>query len=149
MARVDYWGIAQAIQRVLQEETALQGVQVTIEDEGLFGAEATPWVGIYIEGRTAPPDMQVLAAGRRTRMLVRFALWCWYMALETEAAMRGRDDLVGKVEIALMRDRTFEGAVATAWLEGGELPSARLQQGSGFVSGAEIALICDVTARVD
>lgn len=147
MARVDYYAIEQAIQTLLQGAASLSGVVVTVEEELLFGAEATPWVGIYLERRDAPSDQQSLSAGQRTRFRLRFSIWCWEYSLESVAkAIQLRDDLLGKVEVVLMGDRTLGNTVSTSWLEGGEMPSARLPGGSGWVSGGEIVLVADALA---
>jgi hypothetical protein len=149
MARVDYYAIEQAIRDQLAGHPLLAGVTVTIEEELLFGAEQTPWVCVYLDRRDAPADRQRLAAGRQTQFLLRFSIWCWQYSLEgVSRAIQLRDDLVGAVEIALMSDRTLGGTVATSWLEGGELPSARLPDGSGWISGGEVVLIADVAATL-
>ena len=147
MARVDYYAIELAIQTLLQGATSLSGVMVTVEEELLFGAETTPWVGIYLDRRDAPADLQGLSAGQRTRFLLRFSIWAWEYSLESVAkAIQLRDDLLGKVEIVLMGNRTLDGTVNKCWLEGGEMPSARLPGGSGWVSGGEIVLVADAVA---
>lgn len=147
MARVDYYAIELAIQTILQSAPSLSGVVVTVEEELLFGAEITPWVGIYLDRRDAPANLQSLSAGQRTRFLLRFSVWCWEFSLESVAkAIQLRDDLLGKVEIVLMDNRTLNGTVNKSWLEGGEMPSARLPGGSGWVSGGEIVLVADAIA---
>ena len=45
---------------------------------------------------------------------------------------------------ALMKERTLRGTVNKSWLEGGEMPSARLPNGGGFISGGEVILLADV-----
>ena len=147
MARVDYYAIEQEIKTVLEADAALAGVTVTIEEELMFGSESTPWIGVYLDRRDAPPALQRLGAGQSTRFLLRFPLWCWEYHLESiTKAIQRRDDLVGKIEVALMKNRTLSGKVATSWLEGGELPSARLPEQAGFVSGAEVILVAEVSA---
>jgi len=60
--------------------------------------------------------------------------------------MEQRDDLIGKVEIALMKERTLNGTVNSSWLEGGEFLSGPDPTGNQFMSGASVMLIADVTA---
>ena len=147
MARVDYFGIEEAIKTVLEANAALAGVQVGIEEELPFTAAVDPQVEIYLERRDAP-ELQPLAGGQRTRFLVRFSIWCYGVSLDSIAkACEVRDDLIGAVELALMADRTLGGTVNASWLEGGafdtkETPGAS----SGFGMGGEIILMADVKA---
>ncbi|HEV8639643.1 MAG TPA: hypothetical protein VGV13_00915 [Methylomirabilota bacterium] len=145
MARVDYFAIEQAIQTVLKAAPDLSGTQVVIEEELQFGSEATPRVGIYLMRRDAPSGLQALAAGQQTRFLVRFEIRCAAYSLDAVAtAISLRDDLVGKVEVALMASRSLNGTVISSWLEGGDLPSA--QTGDGWTSRGDVILIADVKA---
>lgn len=145
MARIDYYAIETEIKTILDADATLTGTLITVEDELLFGAERTPWVGVFLERRDAGD--QSLSSGQRTRYNLRFSIWCWEYSLESiSKAIQLRDDLLGKVEVALMGNRTLNGKVSTSWLEGGDLPSARVPESNGFVSGGEIILIADVTA---
>jgi hypothetical protein len=147
MARFDYYAVETQIKTILEADSNLTGTTVSIEGELLFSAEQTPWVGIYLERREAPPSLQTLAAGQRTNFLLRFSIWCWSFSLESIAkAIQLRDDLVGKVEISLMSNRTLGNSVRKCWLEGGEMPSGRIPDNTGFVSGAEIILVAEGVA---
>jgi len=147
VARVDYYAIEKALQTLLQADATLTGTTVTVEAELMFGAEAAPWVGIYLDRRDAPADMQGIGAGISTRMLCRFSIWCWAFTLESiEEAIHKRDDILGKVEVALMKNRTITNNVSTSWLEGGEMPSGRIPGNTGFMSGGEVVLVADVKA---
>ena len=147
MARIDYFAIEQQIQTVLQAAADLAGVMVTVEEELLFGAETTPWVGIYLDRRDALAASQSLSGGQQTRYRLRFSIWCWEYHLESLAkALELRDDLIGKVEIALMGNRTLSGTVITSWLEGGEMPSVRAPGSQSWLAGGEVALIADAKA---
>jgi hypothetical protein len=148
--RVNYYAIERAVQEILTKDDELANVRVTIEEELLFGAEATPWVGIYLDSREAPANRQRISAGRSTLYLVRLALWCWQYSLESVAkAIELRDDLVGKVEVVLMRHRTLKETVHMSWLEGGELPSARVPERTAWMSGGEIRLVAQVEATTE
>ena len=145
MARLDYYAIETAIKTLLEADATLAGTVVTVEDELLFGAERTPWVGIFLDRRD--PGEQSLSAGTRTRYNIRLSIWCWEYSMESiSKAIQLRDDLVGKVEVALMKQRTLNDTVTKSWIEGGELPSARVPDNNGFVSGGEIILIADASA---
>lgn len=144
MARVDYYNIETKIQSALTGAAALAGVTVEIESELLFSMERTPWIGVYFD-RRSPAD-QSLSAGQRTKYRLYFSVWCWEFNLDPVAAIQRRDDLVGKTEVALMGDRTLDGTVRFSWLEGGQMPSGRLPEQTGFVSGGEIILVAEAEA---
>lgn len=147
MARIDYWAIEQALKDTL--EANLNGVSVRVEEEMIFGAEATPWVGVYLERRESPDALQTLCAGQRVRYRMTFSVWCWAYALEMAVAMRERDDLLGKLELILMANREWHEQIEMSWIGGGELPSARLEQNAAFVCGGEITVIADASAIID
>ena len=140
MARVNYFALEEAIQTILRADPTLSGVSVEIEREIEFIDNAQSAVIIYLDGREAPEDMQRLAAGTRTDFHVMFTLWCMEFHLDSIAqAAKLRDDLIGKVEVALMKERTLNGNVQGSWLEGGEFLTA--DSGSGFLSAGEIKLV--------
>jgi len=147
-ARVDYWAIEQEIAEIIRANTSV--TIVAVEEEMLFGAESTPWVGVYLDKREVPPARQTLSGGTRTRMQLTFSLWVWCFSLDLQEAIRQRDYNIGVIELALMAHRTLNETVDTSWLAGGRLPSARVRADSGasggFVSGGEILLVADVVA---
>src|SRR3990167_4581511 len=130
MPRLDYYKIEEAIQTILKADTSLVGVHVEVEDEVIFGAESCPWLGIYLMSRSASSHLQGLSAGQRTRFQLNFSLWAWEYSLESQKdVMQRRDDLIGKVEVVLMNNRTLsvEGVdnVAHLWLDGGDMSGGR------------------------
>jgi hypothetical protein len=147
-ARVDYWAIENEIAEIIRANTAV--TFVTVEEEMVFGAESTPWVGVYLDKREVPPARQTLSGGTRTRMQLTFSIWVWCFSLELQEAIRQRDYHIGLLELLLMRHRTLNEFVDTSWLSGGRLPSAKVRAESGvsggFVSGGEILLVADVVA---
>lgn len=143
---MDYYDIANEIAEVLKADSTMDGVQVTVEDDAPL--DSGPWVSIGIVNRSTPPS-QPLAAGTKTRFQIRIGVWCWQFSLEsTGVASRLRDDLVGKVEIALMKNRTLNNKVSFSWLEGGDMMSERIQNDnmSGFIAGGEIVMVAEITA---
>ena len=149
MARVDYYGLLETMRELLDGDPSLGGVHFAIEEEMPAGPDEVPWVGISITGREAPGDIQRIAAGQRTRFVVTFSLWCWAYDIESKAAaIRNRDDLLGRVEIALMRPdvRTLRDQVDFGYIEGGSLTTGTPEQGVGFFSGGEIVFKAEVDA---
>lgn len=133
--------ISNPVPRVVIEDTIFAG----LADQSAQGAGPNLGViGIYMVGRRQSPG-QPLAGGQRGRYLVELVLWVlWFEMSDLKTAIDQRDTLVAAVEQVLMRDRTFGGAVATAWLEGGEMFSARDAAPFPFVAGAEIKLVCEI-----
>lgn len=144
MSRIDYFEIETEIAEILKADATIGGVQVTVEDD--LNLEVGPWVSIYLERRD-PTAGQPLAAGTRTRMQLRFSIWCWQYSLDSiTEACKNRDDLVGKVEVVLMANRSLNSKVNYSWLEGGEIQSARVPDTSGYVAGGEVVVIAEVMA---
>lgn len=148
MARIDYFAIEEEIAELIRSHPDFSGCQVLVEEELIFGADAVPWVGVYLDRRDAQPN-QSLAAGTRTRMLVSFSIWVWVFGLDAQSALKQRDEYVGKLELVLMQNRTLNDKVDMSWIEGGELPSARVPDSAGFTSGGEVVLKAEVTAIIE
>lgn len=147
MARLNYYGIELALQEILQADPALANVSVYVEEDQAPAILEGPAVIIYLEGRTAPPTLQTLSAGLNTRMELRLNLWCYAVDFETwRGAQQKRDELIGIVELTLMRNRDINGLVNTSWLEGGSLSAGGPGRGTGWVSSGEIILVADATA---
>jgi len=147
MARADYFALEQAICDRLANDEALveEGIHVSVEEE------VTPRRGrqviVYLDSREAPADRQGINAGTRTRMLVRYSIMCFAWHLNFPRAMELRDDLMGRVEVALMKDpRNFgRSEVRSAWLQGGAFESARGEGASPtFMAAGEVILIADL-----
>lgn len=147
MARIDYYGLEVKVKELLDREFEGQAVTVSIEDE--LNLIEGPAVIIYLDARTTPIDRQSIAAGRRLRMTVELTLLCIDRSFESIAdACRHRDDLIGRVEIALMKYRDLEGLVTQTWFEGGRFSNAYDDKSSGFASAGEVRLMLDVTATL-
>lgn len=149
MAKIDYFGIEEAISAVLLADTEFQatGGKVFIEEDFVHGLPDDGIAAmIYIDRRTPTPG-QPIAAGQQTRYLVRFSIWARAFALDSmKAAINKRDDFLGVIETALMRKRTLNHAgtdvVSLAYLEGGEMASGRFPKG-GFIAQAETVLVVE------
>jgi len=144
VARVDYWKIEQEIAEIIR--TQVPNVFVTVERELLFGMETAPWIGVYLDRRDAPPELQSLSAGTRTRFRLRFMVLVWCFSLEYERSFEERDEVLSKVEVALMGHRTLNELVKSSWLEGGDMSTRVPPERSGFLAGGEIILIADAQA---
>jgi len=148
VARIDYHEIKNALKTIIQNDALTSAATVELETDIMYAAEKAPWVGIYGLSRTAPEDDQGLSAGTRTRYEYRILLVVVECNMESlEAASEARDDLLGKLEQVLMKDRTISGNAITSWLDGGELGSAPLTgERAGYIADAEIELVADVRA---
>lgn len=145
MARVDYYALQEAVQQTIRDDEDVHA-PVLIEEELLF--RETDTVVVYLESRTAPEGRQTISGGQRTRFLIRFSIWAFAYSLEgIRAASEQRDDLMGRVEIALMRDRQLKNLAITSWLEGGDFQSALGgEDGGEFMAAGEVVLIADAKA---
>lgn len=148
MARFDYYGLETDIQTILKADAdvsahwAERDPSILIEREMLFGMDECPAVIIYMDSRSAPSNLQGISSGQRTRFDLRLSLWvCEFHLDSVETASKNRDDLIGLVEVALMKDRTLGGKVGASWLDGGEFMTA--QSDNGFISCGEITLVAE------
>ena len=144
MAAIDYYGIENNLKTILK--LAL-GAGVIVTAEVSQPMDTIPWVAIYLDGRTAPED-QPIAAGTRQRYQLKFSIWCWCWSLDNSAkAAEARDDLMGTVESAIMRNRSIGTSVENGMLQGGSFQTAKDDRGM-HIAGGEIIYLTDVTASV-
>ena len=146
MARLDYYDIELEIKDVLESDSDIKEITVIVEDAPEFAEAIAPWIGIYLESREAPSSLQKLSAGTITEFRLRFSIWAWTYSLESiESAIKARDELLGKIEIALMKARSTRDKLQASWIEGGEMLTARIKSdaGQGFMSGAEVIFVLE------
>lgn len=142
MARIDYYAIETNIKAALAADATLTGVMIVVEEQPNFGDG--PLILIAMDRRDAP-EGQPIAAGKRTRMRMRVRLWCFGTSLHIPDAMQARDDLIGKVEIALMNARsTLADQIGQYWITGGEFETSK--GGAGFVCGGSVDVAVETTA---
>lgn len=136
MAGLDYDAILEAAGA--RVSATLPDVTVGLEVDGLPAAEMCPFVAIYFEDRRAPLEQQRLAAGRRTDYEIRMTFWSFGFSINSlrEAKKLSRD-LMRRLEVSLMGDRTLGGTVGGLWLEGGAMDLERGTKGS-FLAGTEL-----------
>ncbi len=146
MARVDYFNIEEKIKQQLEanDEINTDVSAIIIEEELTF--QRGKIIGIYLERRDAPPENQTLSFATRIRFELKFNIWVFAWHLEIREAIHLRDDLLGKVELVLMADRSLQGSVGSSWISGGEFDNGIGE--SGFYSGASIELLADTTAVI-
>ena len=146
MAAIPYWSIREEIAEILRAN--LTGITIEIEKELEFGIDQSPWVGIYLERREAPADQQPIAAGRVTRMFLEIHIWVFVHAFDLDLGIKGRDELIGKIELILMANRLLNETVDSCWLDGGELISGQREEEKDFLASGQIVLRMEVSARV-
>jgi hypothetical protein len=144
MAKIDYFALAEEIAEIIHANKP--EIMVVVEEELIIGPDNHPIVAVYVD-RREPPDIQPIAAGKKMRVIVYFAVWVWSYGLNVKEAIRERDDLIGDVELILMQNRTINDLVDTLWIDGGRLPTAMLPDSSGFTSGGEIIVRAEVMAE--
>lgn len=144
MPRIDYYGIELELQALLEADPSMNGVVVTVEEHGVNHAEQAPLVNIRLDRRDATAA-QPIAGGQRTRYAIRFVLLCSQYSLESvEQAARLRDDLIGRVEVVLMKNRRIGGMVHYLTLVGG--PFGIEHQDTGWLATGEVVAVADLDA---
>ena len=139
MARIDYFLVEQEIQKVIKEDATIVSagvVHVVVEEDVVTSPEMCPWVGIYIADRESAGSP--ITAGQQQRFRVRYEVWCYEHAMDVPEASRLRDDLIGKVEVALLKKPTLNGKVTSMLITGGTFDSGRTAV--GFLQGGSIVL---------
>lgn len=137
MARIDYFSIQTELQRILRADPNLDGLTVTVEEDGPRSAEFTPWIGIYLI--RAPLETEYIAAGTRITRRIVYQLWFFGYHLEhIYLAAQVRDDILGKAEIALMTSRRTNNTLKTMLMSAIEFEPAISQ--AGFMMGASMDL---------
>lgn len=143
MARIDYFDIEDSLADVLRADATLSGVLVQVEERIVL--QDGDFVDIFLDEREAPEE-QPIAAGKITRYELRLSVWCFGYALDLREAGRRRDELLGKVEIALMKNRQWHSQIGQSWSGGGRFDNRQNEETGGLLSGAEIRLVADVKA---
>ena len=110
---------------------------VTVDAEFTF---CENWVGIYA-GTRRLEDSYNVTDGRRTRYAVEFEVHCWAFSMNASGARVRRDELLGQVELAILRDRTFGGVLETCSIGGVQFDSGASSDAPGaFWAGARLTL---------
>ncbi len=145
MSRIDYYSIEKELQFILQNEPSLNEVTVLVEEMPELAADMSPFISIFLDRREVPSG-QPIAGGTRQRMLLKLSVWCYVVEIESvEAACKKRDDLVGKVEVALMNNRTINDSINHMMIDGGEFDNVSIQS-VGLAMGGSVVVLLDVTA---
>ena len=147
MAAIDYWGLRLRISAAIRNREGLQNLPVFLELGRVPAPEEMPCVLLYMTGRTTPQEIQRIASGRRTDHRLIFSAWVLHYSLSSlEDATRGRDVLLAEVEMALMADRTLQGACRGLWLEGGDVQWGQDPKQQLFSTAVETMIVFDVHA---
>lgn len=135
MAKIDYNGIKDELKKVILDANLSIAHEVSIEGDILFDNFDT-LIDIEIDSReiqSAP-----IAQGTKVRLNLLVIITIWAKHFEQEESKRIRDSLLGEVELVIMRNRTLNGKVDSAWLLGGQNVAAYIENENAFVSAGEI-----------
>lgn len=152
MAAIDYKGIRNAIEELLQAETGndgeFEGVRIYVEEEPQFGlADNEKAICVFMDRRDSAPAPQRINAGKSTTYFLQVSMWVVGFGITSfRDTCDIRDDTLAELELFMMRNRTLDGKCATLWLEGGALISARSADGQVFTAAAELIVTLEVTA---
>lgn len=150
MARIDYHAITKAVRDVLRADQGLKDwgqISVEAEDPVPIAINRLPHVGVYARDR-APAARQTLRAGTSQRYAVAWEVWVTaFSAKGFEDAAEQRDELLGLVELALMRRRDLGGAVPSGALDlrGGSFDGGQGAEG-GWIAQASVRLGIELEA---
>lgn len=148
---IDYWAIRDGISLAIRKAPELGDLKVLHELGRLPAPEEVPCVLVYLAGRTVPPDIQRISGGRSLHYRLTFSTWVLHYSLDSlEEAVRRRDRILAKVELALMADRTLGGLVPNRafWFEGGDVEWNRDPVRQAFVSAIESRLVYEIPAEL-
>lgn len=145
---IDYDGIKQGIRRAINSYRGLEDLPVHLEWAGMAQRPTPPpsilpCALIYMVGRRTPERHQRMTAGRTTHYELVFSVWCLHYSMDSmEVAARFRDDLVARVDAALMRDNNLGGLLSKgSWIEAGDVLSGADPQAKAYVAGIETRFI--------
>lgn len=145
MPAVDYHGIVTTLKTLLEADSSLAGVQVLVEQEPVFDVLGSgKAIVLTLDSRNAPGGQQPISQGKRTRWMVRIAIWAIGFDTVFEEACRKRDDLMGTLELALMNNRTVSDKLAHSFLDGGAF--IPVQDARGMYALGETVLVGEATA---
>lgn len=148
MARISYTATLKAIKQVIEEDPDVRRLEPRVEANAPIPVDLDkPFIAVY-EGRRDPSGGQDLAAGTRTRYVVTYEVQVHCFSAESQAdAGEQRDEVLGTVEIALMRKRSLGGALddSSLMLRGGPLGGGAGPQG-GFISSGGLSISVEAVA---
>ena len=147
MARINYGALTVAIRDFIAGLAEVRAAQATIEVSRVVAkVGTTPFIGVFEQRRTKTTG-QSLAAGTRVRYSVQWKIVVAALSGKgfADAALQ-RDDLIGRIEVAFLNDRTAGGAFPNKGLElaGGELRSG--PGDGGFIAEGDLDLSWEVEA---
>lgn len=149
MPAAAYQTVLDNLRTILKADARTANCDVFLEQDPQFGVSDSPQGALCIVlNRRSPSALQPFAAGTRQRYELSFSVWVVGFSAETfKKAAEVRDDLLGKVELVLMANRTINNAVEAMQLEGGDFINARNEnQPYVFCALAEIAVRATVNA---
>lgn len=146
MARISYLGIANKIKSILENDELIaeKTRSITLCEDNIQSAELMPWIGIYPITRR-PSATQTIAAGQRWRFEITYEIWVYaFSMVGPEEALTMTEELLGLVEVALLREPTLGGMAQMIRLDGGDFDNARTE--GSFVMGGSVRLNVLATA---
>ena len=146
MARIPYGQYTRAIQDVILNDASIikYGVTVDIGRPPTLGLGMMPHIGIY-EGSRFPSPGQTIAAGTRIRYNLNWNVWVAIFSGAGYAdALDQRDEILGVLEITMMKNRDLGGLLPNKPLNlgGGDLRSG--PGSGGFIAEGSLSLSLEV-----
>lgn len=141
---ISYQAIREGIREAIRSYPGLENLTVLLEPSSEPSMEQMPAVLVFMAQRSTPPPLQRIAGGKQTSHRLVFSLWVLHYSPDgLDAAVLGRDAVLAKVEVALMRDRHLGGRLPNGlMLEAGEMQTGK---DAAFAAAAETLVMMDVT----
>ena len=154
MAEINYTEIAEKVKSILEADERIKNIQrvddtggtdaVTVVVDEPFNnkAEATPFIGIYLDTWETPADEELIGGASPSLTRIGLELWMYEWHLENIECSKRRDNLLRRVKEALKADRTLSGTVQMTRFQGGEFDSPIKTE--GFFKGVSLKLECEI-----
>lgn len=149
MGRINYTAILKGIEQVLRNDGDVIAFNADVLIQKPVPTTLTEPVINVFEDRRDPTPGQDIAVGTRKRYTIRWAVWVTCFSSNSYAdAAEQRDELLGKVEIALMKNRTLDGVLPNASLDiqGGELGRGGPAGDVGFIAQSTLVVTAEAVA---
>jgi hypothetical protein len=149
---IDYWAMREGIKAAIESYPPLDVLRghVFLEFSGEPSPEILPCVMVFMTGRETIPTEQRIGAGMRTDHRLVFSVWVLAYSPESMAvAVKDRDALLAKVELALMVDRTLGGLLKRSLvLSAGMVENGQDSKKGVFATAIETQVQCDVFTTI-
>ena len=150
MARAGYFAVMEAIKVILEADpdvaTTTNKLHVSVIEWPNILENDENRIHISEVTRSVPEDAQPMAANTRLMVDATFRILVSVWRFDIKDAVQFRDEILGNVELAIMKNSTLDGTVDHARCNGGDIASSQVEGDSGFVSEGEVLVVARMNA---